>query len=157
MFKELLVIAALTVCTSAYAQSPASSQLDLTYAKPILQVEKDLYFHPDEFMATVGKRFKELGYDKVNVSFPTREQTLLQLTCLEQKLEEDHPDPSTITDTDFVKTWKKDSTVIFLSSLYYWLNGPKHPTADDGMDDAWNMVSSNMTGFERSVNHLTKK
>ena len=119
--------------------------------------KKDLYFHPDAFMAEVGERFKELGYDKVDVSYPTREQTLLQLTCLEQKFEEDHPDPSTISDTDFVKTWKKDSTVTFLSSLYYWLNGPKHPTSDDGMDDAWSIVSSNITGFERSVSHLTKK
>ena len=157
MFKELLLIAGLLGCTSAYAQAPAPAQLDLTYVKPIIQLEKDLYFHPDKFMTRVEKRFKELGYDRVNVSYPTREETLLQLSCLEQRFEEDHADPSTVTDTDFVKTWKKDSAVTFLSNLYYWLNGPKHPTADDGMDDAWNIVTSNIVGFERSVSHLTKK
>ena len=125
---------------------------------PYLSLEKDIFFHPAQFMEKVNKRYNELHYAMISPDLPARTDTLLRLKALMIKIQDEQEKKAVNpTDEQFELTWKKESTVTLLTNLYYWLHGPKNPVKDDGIDDAWYLVSTNIAGFEKSLSHLTKK
>ena len=116
---------------------------------PIVQMENELYNQPAKFMTEVEKRYNQLKYNVLDSSYPARVQTLLKLKSLTVRLENVAREP--LQEIDWEYLWKKESSVQFLSNLYYWLHNPaKVSTVENGLDDAWYNVSTSIGGFEKS-------
>lgn len=122
---------------------------------PILKMEKELVYKPNAFILKVEQRFKELGYNQLGAEYPQREETMMKLKYLVDKINSSNANLS-LTDEDFRETWKKESSVVFLTNLYYWLHGDKVVTSENGLDDAWYLISTNSSGFEKSLHSLLK-
>lgn len=133
--------------------STLSSPID-----PYLSLEKEIIYHPDQLLKEVDKRWGELDYSAISPDLASRVETRLQLQalCLDLKdLMSKHSD-AVITDEQIEKTWIKEGPIAFLSSLYYWLHSGVNPAPEDGVGDAWYLVSTHVVGFQRSVHSLFK-
>lgn len=133
--------------------STLSSPID-----PYLSLEKEIIYHPDQLLKEVDKRWGELDYSDISPDLASRVETRLQLQalCLDLKdLLSKHSD-AVITDEQIEKTWIKEGPIAFLSSLYYWLHSGVNPAPEDGVGDAWYLVSTHVVGFQRSVHSLFK-